>query len=289
MIDLHVHTTMSDGTLTPEEVVGLALETGLSAIAITDHDTVSGVATAQQRSKGTGVLIIPGVEISTQWDHGILHCLGYFVDTDHPQLLRVLRYLVRARIDRVPQIVAKLQAQDVGISLEDVRSEVKEGVPGRPHVANALMRKGVVRNIQEAFDRFLKKGAPAYVEKVKLSPADAIGAISAAGGVPVLAHPYSLKPDDPEILAHTLHDLVDLGMQGIEVYYPEHTREQTSLYLDLAARFNLAVTGGTDFHGANKPAARLGFIPEQEPLPYSLVEELALRKGKRAPGENLLR
>lgn len=282
MIDLHVHTTMSDGTLTPEEVVGLAVEAGLSAIAITDHDTVSGVAAAQQHSNGTGVLVIPGVEVSTQWDHGILHCLGYFVDTCHPELQSVLSYLVQARIERVPRIVEKLQAQDVGISLEDVGFEVKEGVPGRPHVANALIRKGIVRSIQEAFDRFLRRGAPAYVEKVKLSPADAIGAILTAGGVPVLAHPYSLKLDDPEILGHTLRNLVDLGLQGIEVYYPEHTREQTDLYRHLAARFDLAVTGGTDFHGANKPTTKLGFIPDQEPLPYSLVEELALRKGKGA-------
>jgi len=274
---------MSDGTLTPEEVVSLAMEAGLSAIAITDHDTVSGVAAAQQHSNGTGVLVIPGVEISTRWDHGILHCLGYFVNMYHPELQRVLSYLVQARIERVPKILEKLQDQDVSLSLEDVRFEVKEGVPGRPHVANALMRKGVVRSIQEAFDRFLRKGAPAYVEKVKLSPAEAIGAIITAGGVPVLAHPYSLKLDDPEILGHTLRDLVDLGLQGIEVYYPEHTREQTDLYRDLAARFNLAVTGGTDFHGANKPTAKLGFIPDQEPLPYSLVEELASRKGKGAP------
>lgn len=283
MIDLHVHTTMSDGTLTPEEVVGLATQAGLSAIAITDHDTVSGVAAAQQHSNGTGVLVIPGVEISTQWDHGTLHCLGYFMNTYHPELLRVLRYLVRARIERVPQILEKLQAQDVNISLEDVRSEVREGVPGRPHVANALMRKGVVRSIQEAFDRFLRKGAPAYVEKVKLSPADAIRTVITAGGVPVLAHPYSLKLDDPEMLGNALRDLVDLGLQGIEVYHPEHTREQTKLYRDLAARFNLAVTGGTDFHGANKPTAKLGFIPDQEPLPYSLVEKLALRKAKGLP------
>lgn len=281
MIDLHIHTSMSDGTSTPEEVVRLAVEANLSAIAITDHDTVAGVAEAQRCGNGTGVQVIAGVEISTQWDHGILHLLGYFVDTGHPDLLRVLNALVQAREERVPRILAKLEAQNIRLSREEVEVEIKDGVPGRPHVANAMVRKGIVGDMQEAFDRFLKRGAPAYVEKTKLPPAQAIEIVAAAGGVPVLAHPYSLRLDDPSMLEGMLRDLVSLGLKGIEAYYPEHTPEQTRLYLDLAERLDLAVTGGTDFHGANKPGITIGVIPGQPPLPYSLVEGLMARRGKK--------
>ena len=145
-------------------------------------------------------------------------------------------------------------------------------------MANALLHKGIVADLQEAFDRFLKRGAPAYVEKTKLPPAQAIEIITSAGGVPVLAHPYTLRVEDPSRLEQTLRDLASLGLKGIEAYYPEHSAEQTRLYLDLAARLDLTVTGGTDFHGANKPGIKLGVIPGQPPLPYSMVEELDRRR-----------
>jgi predicted metal-dependent phosphoesterase TrpH len=281
MIDLHVHTNRSDGTVSPKEIVRMASRKGLRAIAITDHDTVMGVSQAQQEGSIAGVQIVAGVEISAECTEGILHLLGYFLDIHHEDLNSGLEHLRKGRLDRIPRIVSKLLDQDVVISEEEIRREASGGVPGRPHVANILLQKGQVRNLQEAFDRYLKKGAPAYVEKVKLAPADAIEMIISAGGVPVIAHPYSLKKDHPDALEEFVKNLVDLGLKGIEAYYPRHTAEQTSTYLELARKLNLVATGGTDFHGSNKPSVKLGVIPGRGPLPYSILEELARRK----PGE----
>ena len=275
MIDLHVHTTCSDGTLTPAQVVALASDRGLRALAVTDHDTVNGVAAASEEGARTGVEVIAGLEISVQWDRGILHILGYFVNPDHPRLLDVLDFLRRGRDARTPKMVEKLRKLDVPISVEEVEIEAKGGIVGRPHLANVLLRKGLVRHRQEAFDRYLKKGAPAYVEKIKLPPFQAIEAILDAGGIPVMAHPYSLEVGTSNGLEAVLEDLIPLGLRGIEVYYPRHTKEQTQAFLDIAKKKDLLITGGTDFHGANKPDVELGVFPHPYgTLPYSLLQDL---------------
>ena len=282
MIDLHVHTHMSDGTLSPKEVVIRAADLGLKAIAITDHDTIAGIAEAREEGQSRDVEIVPGVEISTDWPQGILHVLGYFIRLDDDRLLETLNYLNAGRKARIPRIIAKLADNNVRVALADVNNEAVGGVPGRPHVAQVMVHNGTVRTVQEAFDRFLRRGAPAYVEKTKLSPTDSIRLISEAGGIPVLAHPYSLNIDKSGELPTMVQFLVDEGLQGIEAYYPRHSPEQTRLFLDLAFRFNLAVTGGTDFHGANKPEIKLGHFPGQQPLPYSLLESLKERLCLRA-------
>lgn len=282
MIDLHVHTSMSDGTTSPREVVRLAASIGLRAIAVTDHDTVDAVASAQEEGRSQGVEVVAGVEISSQWQTGILHILGYFVNPGDRKLLDALEQLRIGRVERVPKIVSKLRDQDVIIRVEDVHREAAGGVPGRPHVANVMLQQGVVKSLQEAFDRYLKKGAPAYVEKVKLPPDEAVAVIVEAGGVAVIAHPYSLKLNDPDSLEQVVKKLAAMGIQGIEAFYPRHTREQTKMYLDMATRLNLVATGGTDFHGGNKPTIKLGIIPGQAPLPYSILEDLIrVRSGRR--------
>ncbi len=278
MIDLHVHTTMSDGTVGPREVVRLASRIGLRAIAITDHDTVRALPEAQSEGALAGVEVVAGVEISAQWPTGILHILGYFVNRRDEHLLAALEVLERGRVERIPKILSKLQEQNVVISTDEVRRAARGGVPGRPHIANVLLERGSVRTLQEAFDRYLKKGAPAYVEKAKLSASDAVRVIVEAGGVAVIAHPYSLNSDEPARLERIVKDLMDMGILGIEAYYPRHTREQTKTYLNLAARLDLVATGGTDFHGANKPSIKLGVIPGQSPLPYSILQDLKRRK-----------
>ncbi len=278
MIDLHVHTTMSDGTVTPREVVRLASRKGLRAIAITDHDTIRALPEAQEESANAGVEVVTGVEISAEWPNGILHIIGYFVNQSDRQLLSALEYLRKHRLERIPKILSRLREQDVFISPDEIRRAARGGVPGRPHVANVLLQNGNVRTLQEAFDRYLKKGAPAYVKKAKLTPSEAIRVIVEAGGVAVIAHPYSLNSDDPASLEKIVKDLVDMGVRGIEAFYPRHTPGQTREYLDLAARLDLVATGGTDFHGSNKPTIKLGVIPGQNPLPYSILEELRQRK-----------
>ncbi len=278
MIDLHVHTTASDGTFTPREVVRLAARKAIKALAITDHDSVAGVQEAREEGASLGVEIIPGVELSVEWPHGILHVLGYFLNTDHPDLLRVLGDLKRIREERTPRILSRLEELQIHVALEEVESEAGGGVPGRLHLARILVRKGYVSNIQEAFDRYLRNGAAAYVRKPKILPSDAFRLIVESGGLPVLAHPYSLLDRQDVRLEGILEQLKALGLAGMEVYCPKHTADQTIHFLALARAYGLAVTGGTDFHGANKPGIELGVIEGMDALPYSMLEELkALR------------
>jgi hypothetical protein len=274
MIDLHVHTSMSDGTFSPDEVVEIALQRGLRAIAITDHDTMAGVGRAQERGAELGIEIISGVEISTEWPSGILHMLGYFVCVEDPELLRTLDSLRKDRQERILKIVSKLNDRDVSVTVDEVDREAVGGVPGRPHVANLMLRKGHVATLQEAFDRYLGKGAPAYVEKKKLSPVEAMQLIANSGGVPVLAHPYSLDEPDADELEQIFRRLTLSGLKGIEVYYPQHTPDQTAVFLRLAQKLGLVVTGGTDFHGANKPEVEMGVFPGGATLPYTILDEL---------------
>jgi predicted metal-dependent phosphoesterase TrpH len=282
MIDLHVHTTASDGTLSPGEVVRLAAENGITAVAVTDHDTVAGLAEAVEVGIRCRVEIVPGVEISAEWDRGILHLLGYFIERTDQDLLRTLDYLKRGREERTVGILSKLAGLGIEIPLEEVAAESGTGVPGRPHIARVMVRLGFVREIQEAFDRYLARGAPAYVRKPKLDPVDALRTIRSAGGLPVMAHPYSVLSRDSRGLGDVIAHLKEHGLQGIEAFYPEHAPEQTQTYLELADRFDLAVTGGTDFHGANKPGIELGVIPGQSPLPYRILVNLKRRRSASA-------
>jgi 3',5'-nucleoside bisphosphate phosphatase len=281
MIDLHVHTHMSDGTLSPGEVVRRAANRGLTAIAITDHDTVAGIRPAMETGTSVGIEVVPGVEISSAWPGGILHMLGFYVNPHDPILVRSLDYLKQGRQERIPKILAKLNERNVLISLDEVDREAVGGVPGRPHVAAVMVQKGHVRKFQDAFDRYLKRGAPAFVEKLKLLPAEAIRVIKAAGGIPVLAHPHSLDQDDPQHVEDVITNLVNQGLEGIEAYYPRHTPRQTALFLNIAAKYDLVVTGGTDFHGANRPEIELGVFPGQGPLPLSLLDKLKARRESR--------
>lgn len=277
MIDLHVHTNMSDGTFSPEEVVRLALSRGMRALAITDHDTVAGVRRAQSEGSRIGVEVIAGVEISTQWTGGILHILGYFILPEQLELLEALNCLRRDRRRRVVEIVARLNDHDVSMTADEVNHEAVGGVPGRPHVASLLVRKGHAETVQDAFDRYLGKGAPAYVPKRKLSPEEALHVIIRAGGIPVMAHPYSLDEADPAQLEAIVRGLMSHGLRGIEVYYPRHTPEQTAEFSSLARKLDLAVTGGTDFHGEIKPDIELGVFPSGHTMPLSMLDDLRMR------------
>jgi predicted metal-dependent phosphoesterase TrpH len=277
MIDLHVHTNMSDGSFSPAEVVRFSAQKGLQAIAITDHDTIAGIGEARAEGSRSGVEVISGVEMSVEWNPGIVHILGFFVRLHDRDLLESLAYLAQGRHDRIPKIVSKLSDCGVHISVEEVARESGNGVPGRPHVANVMVRKGIVSGIQEAFDLYLGKGAPAYVKKTKTSPAEAMRVIRSAGGLPVLAHPHSIDEHNSSRLREIVRGFVTQGLEGLEVYYPKHTAEQTKSFLNLAHEFHLAVTGGTDFHGAGKPEIELGVIPGREPLPYSILQDMKAR------------
>jgi len=279
-VDLHTHTTASDGSLSPEDLVYLARSGGLCAIAVTDHDTTNGVIRAMEAGERAGVLVIPAVEISTQHKPGSMHILGYFIDVGEHRLQNTLAEMVRNRDRRNRGIVERLNNLGVQMTLEEVAEYAGGDVLGRPHFARALVEKGVVSTIQEAFDHYLDAGAAAAVPKEKLPPELVIDMIHGAGGLAVLAHPYQLRLGDGEELEKRVRLLCGQGLDGIECFYPEHSEPQTAIYLSLAARYGLVATGGTDFHGSSKNQSRLGLQP---PLRASCVLELATRRARGNP------
>jgi hypothetical protein len=243
-------------------------------MALTDHDTVDGLPEAVAAGERLGVEVIPGVEISAQFPGGTMHILGLFVDYHNGLLDQRLAVLKQARIDRNPQIIAKLNALGIPITMEQVNKISGGGQVGRPHIARALMEMGAIRNLQEAFDKYLGWHKPAYVSKFRFSPDQALAMIREAKGVPVLAHPFTLGLGSAYALKNLLMELKGLGLAGLEAFYSEHTREQIALYLKLAQELDLLITGGSDYHGLNKPEISLGSMPCQDRLTYPLVEAL---------------
>ncbi|GAW91533.1 PHP domain-containing protein [Calderihabitans maritimus] len=262
-VDLHVHTTASDGTMTPTEVVEEALKLGLRGIAITDHDTTEGIEEACQAASGKSLLVIPGVEISTEWQEREVHLLGYWIDFKQEWFQAQLRVIREGRERRIKAMVQKLNSLGYPVSYSRVEELAGEGSIGRPHVAQALVEKGYVADIGEAFEIFIGKGRPAYVPRMKLEPQEAVRLIIRAGGVPVLAHP-GLIGDDALI-----PPLLEAGLRGLEASYPEHSPETESHYRELAAKYGLIATGGSDFHGYLR-GCHLG----ESGVPYKIIKVL---------------
>jgi predicted metal-dependent phosphoesterase TrpH len=273
-VDLHLHTTASDGVMTPSEIVRYAKAKGLQAIAITDHDTIEGLEEGLSEGNRIAFEVIPGIEISAEHSPGSMHLLGFLIDMHHPLLNERLRHLQKARAERNPKIVEKLNQLGIEVTYEEVRKASGGGQVGRPHVAEVLLEKGYVRSFQEAFDRFLRKGAPAYVEKFRYTAKESIHFINEANGVAVLAHPNTLNMKGYSALENLLLGLVKEGLKGIEVYYPEHNALEVAQYEKLAKRFGLLITGGTDYHGIEKDGLDIGVGRGEMNLPYSLVEGL---------------
>ena len=282
MIDLHAHTTASDGTDTPAELVQRAHNAGLSAVAVTDHDTLDGVPEALAEGERLGITVVPGTEISLDYKgpklesgrSGWMHLLVYWLDglrssrnqepgtrnqeriIDGP-LAGELRELQRWRAERNDRIVSKLNQLGLALTLDEVIAVSGGGQVGRPHFARVLLDKGYVKHRQQAFDQYLAKGAPAYEDKRRLAPEDAISRARAEGAVPVLAHPFSLGLNDDELRAQ-LATWKRAGLCGIETIYPEHSPELTARLNGVARTLELAATGGSDFHGGNKTGVELG-------------------------------
>jgi predicted metal-dependent phosphoesterase TrpH len=270
-IDLHTHSNASDGSCPPREVVRLAKQRGLKALALTDHDTIDGLAEAVAAGEEFGLEIIPGVEISAKHPIGSMHILGYFLDYESDLLAQRLAVLKQARQDRNPQIIDKLNQLGIPLTMEQVERISGGGQMGRPHIARALYEGGLVRSIQEAFDIYLGNHGLAYVSKFRFPPEEAMAMIREAQGIPVLAHPFTLGLHTSETLRPLLKELKALGLAGVECYYPEHSFGQEALYLYLARELGLLITGGSDFHGDNKPEVSLGRITCQPLLVYDLV------------------
>jgi hypothetical protein len=262
--DLHVHTSKSDGTFTPEQLVKEGLARGFSAVAIVDHDTVEAIPQAQAAAQGSDLEIIPGIELTAQYENQEIHMLGYFIDCKDKALLDKLKLVQHNRIERIYKIVNNLREQGVNLNPQSVFDISGKGTAGRMHIARALVKEGWVATTAEAFRKYIGDKSPAYVLGFNLSPLEAINLIKGAGGVAVLAHPYIMHNDE------LIEEFSSYGLQGIEVYYPEHSQSMVNFYLDLAKRLNLLVTGGSDFHGSVKPEIKLGAIK----IPIELVEKL---------------
>jgi predicted metal-dependent phosphoesterase TrpH len=283
-IDLHIHTTASDGTLSPAEVVRYAQAKGLRTIAITDHDTVEGIAEGLKEGRKLGLEVIPGVELSVDFTKGTMHLLGYYIDHIYAALLDKLTIVQQARAERNLKIVEKLRSLGIDIDLAEIRETPEHGQIGRPHFAYALVQKGHAQNIQDAFDRYLGKGRPAYVEKFRFSPQEAMDIIHKAGGITVLAHPFTLNQLQLHDLEPVIVELKEKGLDGIEVYYPEHSEGQTRFYRHLAQQYGLAITGGSDFHGLNKDKEDIGEGYGNGECSHTLVDELRARREARLKG-----
>ncbi|MHC4840261.1 MAG: PHP domain-containing protein [Planctomycetota bacterium] len=258
-IDLHMHTTFSDGEKPPEYLVDWARELGLSAISITDHDNCNSIDRALAAGKSNGVEVIPGVEISVNLSGGTFHLLGYFVDHTDESFRRRLRETVESRNTRNDKILAALAEIGMDVSLTELQELAGEAVIGRPHIAALLLQKGFVASRQEAFDRYIAEGKPCYFEKEDFTPEDAIALIRQAGGVPVLAHPVWANRGGIAETEAWLKPLLEAGLMGLECHYPDHDAEWTSSLIDFCKSHNLVVTGGSDYHGGNvRPDTTLG-------------------------------
>jgi len=273
-VDLHLHTTASDGVRSPSNLVNYAKEKGLQAIAITDHDTIEGLEEAMAEGRRINFEVIPGIEISAEYSPGSMHLLGYFLDIHHPLLNERLAYLQKARAERNPKIVEGLNRLGIKVTYEDVIKASGGGQVGRPHFAQVLLERGYVRSIQEAFERFLKKGAPAYHDKFRFKAEEAIHFIQEASGVAVIGHPNTLGANGVSELDALLSQLVKEGLKGIEVYYPEHSPAEVATYKFLAEKYGLVMTGGTDYHGIEGNNLEVGVGRGNMKLPYSMVEAL---------------
>jgi 3',5'-nucleoside bisphosphate phosphatase len=278
-IDLHIHSTASDGTLTPSEILVLAQNLRLGAIAITDHDTLDGSKDALSFGIPPSVKFLTGVEISSEPPppfscSGSFHILGYAVDADHPDLNHTLSILRDSRKSRNPQILKLLSRFGIDIALDEVRNLAGDSQLGRPHIAQLMIEKGYVQSINEAFDEYLGNGKPAYVDRFRFECEETIKTILNAGGIPVLAHPLLLGIKDNDIFENLIAVLTEIGLRGIEVYYPEHTKNYVAYFSRLASRYNLLITGGTDFHGDIKPEIKMGLGKGDFFVPYELYEKL---------------
>lgn len=283
-IDLHVHTTASDGTMSPTEVVRYAKNKGLRTIAITDHDTIEGIAEGLQAGSDVGLEVIPGVELSVDFAKGTMHVLGYYIDHTNAELQDKLTVVQQARAERNLIMVEKLRGLGIAIDLSEVKEAPEHGQIGRPHFAYTMVKKGYVQNIQDAFNRYLGKGGPAYVEKFKFPPEEAMHFIIKAGGVTVLAHPFTLNLPQQKDLEDVIVKLKAQGLDGIEAYYPEHSEGQTKVYRTLAKKHGLLLTGGSDFHGFNRDAVDIGEGYGYTALLHNLLDELQTRRKDRLRG-----
>ena len=269
--DLHLHTQFSDGTFTPEELVLRAQNVGLACIALTDHDSVEGCARAAAACAAVRMEFIPGSELTAEHEDTEVHVLGYFLDTHNKVLLEKIGKFQAVRQSRIHEMCAALNKLGIPLKAETVFALANCQSPGRPHVARALVKEKLIGNLDEAFEKYLKKGRPAWIPKTKMSALESVELIHQAGGLAVMAHPGLNRSDD------IIPDLVDAGLDGIECFHTKHSTVMAERYLEIAEKYDLLVTGGSDCHGFSKKAPLIGTVK----LPYEHVERLKAKVAER--------
>jgi predicted metal-dependent phosphoesterase TrpH len=280
-VDLHTHSTASDGSDLPETLIELALEAGLDSLALTDHDTQAGLPEAQRAVAGTDLDLIPGVELSLNYDGGGMHLLVLWLEPGRGPLQDRLAGLQAGRDERNAKIVRRLTDVGLPLTLEEIDEEAGGGSVGRPHIAAVMVARGYVPDIRTAFDLWLGNGKPAYIGRARLDPEEAIGLARESGGVPVLAHPHTLGIATAPAMADLLTRLKRAGLLGIETIYSAYRRHEREGYTDLAQRFELSPTGGSDYHGTYKPGLALGSGYGDLVVPDSVLEALREVAGRR--------
>lgn len=277
-VDLHLHTTASDGTLSPTELIEQILQTGLKTVAITDHDSTNGVDEAMAAASSGELTVIPGIEFGSEVDDSEVHLIGLFIDHNSPALQRAVERFREQRIEAAQEMVGKLNALDMDITWERV-SELAGGSVGRPHIARALLEKGYISSIREAFDRFIGNDGPARVPRPKFTPVEALEIVHAAGGVGIVAHPRTVND-----LEGVLPPLVDAGLVGIEVYAEKYGTEHQQRFKDLVEKYSLIPGGGTDYHAFGSENEVMPGMSGPPPDTAKLFYEAALRKHDGKPG-----
>jgi len=277
-IDLHMHSTCSDGTMTPRQLVAHANKLGMTVISVTDHDTICHVKDVQFEAEQQGIEIISGIEVSAEYEgRGTMHILGYFIDPENDDIFDMLKKFREGRDERNPKIVEKLNELGVKIEYTDVLKEAAGQSVGRPHIARVMLQKGYIRNTREAFDKYLAKGAPAYYDRVRFYPEKIISVIHAAGGLAFLAHPKQLGIMNVRELEALVQKLISQGLDGIEVYSSCQNKKEVKIYRTIAEKFDLLVSGGSDFHGITKEHIEMGYIGEGASLDYSVIDAMRAR------------
>lgn len=286
IVDLHVHSTESDGTLTPIEVIHAAKEAGLSALALTDHDTASGIKKAAKTAQECGIELIPGIELSTQYtlptqkgESKEIHIVGLYIDPENEQLQKKTKEFRECRDSRNEIMIEALKKEGFAITMEDVVAENPDSVITRANIARYLFEHGQLKSVAEAFDKYIGDGCKCYVGRFKITPMDAVNLIHEAGGIAILAHPllYHLSS---VTLQHLIDDLKRVGLDGIEAIYSTHTTGEEQLVKKIAAQNQLLISGGSDFHGANKPTIKLGKGRGHLYIPYSILEDIKKAAGR---------
>ena len=274
--DLHLHTYFSDGTFSPEELVGYGHRLGFAALALTDHDSVEGCPRMAAACEAAGIDFIPGAELTAEHNDIEIHLLGYYVDIENQKFLSDIARFQSVRRDRIHEMVTRLNQLNVPLQVDSVFALANCKSPGRPHVARALVKAGLVGSLDEAFERFLKKNRPAWVPKAKMSALEAIELVHRAGGLAVMAHPGLNRTDD------VIPVLVEAGIDGIECFHTKHSTVASERYLEMADKFHLLITGGSDCHGFSKGKPLIGTVR----LPYEHVEKLKLKHDEALKGSS---